>query len=64
VDFKRSLGAAMKTLQEKTIATVDQVNRMTQQIGVMMEEMPVVRVVEGVETRNLRLQNIINDYLS
>lgn len=54
----------MKTLQEKTIATVDQVNRMTQQIGVMMEEMPVVRVVEGVETRNLRLQNIINDYLS
>lgn len=64
MDFKRSLGAAMKTLQEKTIATVDQVNRMTQQIGVMMEEMPVVRVVEGVETRNLRLQNIINDYLS
>lgn len=64
IDMKRTLATVAKISQEKNGLTMDNINRSTQFISNMMKDLPAIREQETIESRNMRVQQIVNEYLN
>ncbi len=64
LDLKKSLSNAAKLISDRSSQTIENINKSTQDVKHMIQDIPLFKSTENSDSRGLKMQLFINEHLS